>query len=540
MCSIIKYLNIIQSENTILTYSLLLLSFIVIEIQSASLSNNMTVKQLIHNTNDEHYSPLETVVKAARLNRIHTPTSSCGGSHYDDEEENIVVSRFRRHNHAIPANEPSETNFNDALRLVKQAIPDGVVNHFRGGENSGVTSVRASRNQLDSFTRLLLQRLRIKSPPNVSAYNGKSSIPDVMIKQLEFQQTNPLLQKDANPSFVEDLTKYERILIPGQQFFNHSCEKRLREHGFPTNDIECYQFLKQKQKNAPLPRDQEINAIKLYIKSGYFHNPNKKLTPDMFKIYKIFRPVPNESVAYSEKLISSLGKIKSSRIIISDVKRVKDWYELTFSKPNLKSIYDSLIYLPSGIAISKDLSLIPHGYPLYSPYSDDYISNNRINSDHEKQQDPADAEEKHYSPYLYVEYGEKTDKSQSRIRRSSVNQPTCSSSSPCCRRSLTLDFSNSRSLNFIIHPRVLDIGECVGLCNSTSIKTSHMKNSPQQNLLALSETHAGVNHQCCSYARTGGLELLYATEDKSIVRQFIPNMIVETCRCLLPAIISQV
>ncbi|CAF0743800.1 unnamed protein product [Didymodactylos carnosus] len=234
MSSVIKRLNIIQSENIILIYSLLLLSTIIIEIKSASLLDNTIDKQTIQDTNDDHHLSL---IKASELYQ------------HDSKQEKVVKSRSRRQ--SLDATEASEPNFNDVLRLVEEAVPDGVMNPFRNSKNSGGTLVRATKNQLESFTKLLLQRLRIKNAPNISAYNEKSSIPGVMIKQLEPDQI-PSLQKDSSAYVPEDLTTYERVLIPGQQFHNHSCEKRLRDQGFPSNDIQCYQFLKQKSKTAPL------------------------------------------------------------------------------------------------------------------------------------------------------------------------------------------------------------------------------------------------------------------------------------------------
>ncbi|CAM4852062.1 unnamed protein product, partial [Rotaria magnacalcarata] len=42
------------------------------------------------------------------------------------------------------------------------------------------------------------------------------------------------------------------------------------------------------------------------------------------------------------------------------------------------------------------------------------------------------------------------------------------------------------------------------------------------------------------YSRTGGLELLYTTTNGGpIIRKFIPNMVVEECKCGLPATIQQ-
>ncbi|CAF0971215.1 unnamed protein product [Didymodactylos carnosus] len=112
-----------------------------------------------------------------------------------------------------------------------------------------------------------------------------------------------------------------------------------------------------------------------------------------------------------------------------------------------------------------------------------------------------------------------------------LSRNKCLPSSPCCRRPLTLHFNDSHLLNFILYPRVLDIGECVGLCGFSSVNQLKITNSSQHNLSSIKEQHSGVNDRCCSFSRTGGLELFFATEKKSVVQLFLPHMIIEACRC---------
>ena len=43
---------------------------------------------------------------------------------------------------------------------------------------------------------------------------------------------------------------------------------------------------------------------------------------------------------------------------------------------------------------------------------------------------------------------------------------------------------------------------------------------------------------CCSYTRTGGLEVIYIVHNGGpIIRKYLPNMVVEECRCGSPATI---
>ena len=170
---------------------------------------------------------------------------------------------------------------------------------------------------------------------------------------------------------------------------------------------------------------------------------------------------------------------------------------------------------------------------------------------------------------LLIEYGEKIFPSSSGRRGTRNAVPRlargCHPTSPCCRRPLTIDLDQgNNALNFVIYPRQLDIGECVGLCgiSGSSLRFADVKNAQQRNapnsaynlLLLQNSLHANrsttttqINRidqhspQCCSYSRTGGLELMYTTTNGGpIIRKYIPNMVVEECKCGLPATIQQV
>ena len=114
----------------------------------------------------------------------------------------------------------------------------------------------------------------------------------------------------------------------------------------------------------------------------------------------------------------------------------------------------------------------------------------------------------------------------------------------------------------MIYPRQLDIGECIGLCGTggsslkhTDVKNAQYKNEQNsaynllflQNSLHSNRSTDEINRvekhspQCCSYSRTGGLELMYTTTNGGpVIRKYIPNMVVEECKCGLPATIQQV
>ncbi|CAF1585872.1 unnamed protein product [Didymodactylos carnosus] len=246
----------------------------------------------------------------------------------------------------------------------------------------------------------------------------------------------------------------------------------------------------------------------------------------MFRVYMIYRPLVNNSKK-SSKLTSKIPSVL--KLPVTQVKQILDSYELVFDdkKMHYKTIYDNLMSELYDVAISKNLQ-DSYARQYSSPFSpnseqrkqdDDGINNN-------SKQERSTNEE--FVPYFDVEYGE-TENNGYRSH-DALSRNKCSSSSPCCRRPLTLHFDDSHLLNFIVYPRVLDIGECVGLCDLSSVNQLQIRNSSQYNSSSIKEHHSSVNGRCCSFSRTSGLELLFR-EKQSIRRQFVPQMIIETCRC---------
>jgi hypothetical protein len=147
-------------------------------------------------------------------------------------------------------------------------------------------------------------------------------------------------------------------------------------------------------------------------------------------------------------------------------------------------------------------------------------------------------------PYMLVEYGEQisSSSSENRNKRGVIrSRPArgCDPKSPCCRRPLIIDFDQD------------------SVFNGSSLNPTQAKNEPSAGYKIISlyrndifsnrnATTAQVNKpeqpspHCCSFSHTGGIEVLYTTTNGGpIIRKYIPNMIVEQCRCGLPATIQK-
>lgn len=454
------------------------------------------------------------------------------------------------------------------------------------------TNTQANDEQVEQFTRLLFERLNLKEPPNVTVNVSEGTgFPSSIVKQLEQQakEQQYLHQKEEDfyyrqQKIQDEITPTaERAILPGDHIQHHTCQRQLQAKLNLPDDyldqIDCFRFTKSPKETNSLPNNQMINELRIYLRKNYFHftveHQMNQLAPDMFKVYQIFRPTANDT-----NLAPPYGLIDTARILLSQVKELNEnWLELIVDGNqrdfDLQQVYRQLIMPWYGVAIDRDLYPVDPSLPPTSTYR--HLHHHRPH--HARKHHPVvssyesdmDAASEKQLPYMLVEYGEKisspSSSSGNRGTRSATARPArgCNPNSPCCRRSLTIDLDQgSNALNFVIYPRQLDIGECVGLCglSGSSLKYTEVKNAQQKNehnsaynLLLLqnglhfnrSTTTTQVNRpdqhspQCCSYSRTGGLELMYTTTNGGpIIRKFIPNMVVEECKCGLPATIQQV
>ncbi|CAF4587642.1 unnamed protein product [Rotaria sp. Silwood1] len=431
---------------------------------------------------------------------------------------------------------------------------------------------KANEEQIEQFARLLVERLNLKETPNVTMnVNDDIGFPSSIFKQLEQQakQQQRLHDYEENSFYrkqkVHDelMPTAERAILPGDYIPNHTCQRQLSVKlnlaNSDVQNIDCFRFTKESKS---LPTNQVINDLRLYIRRNYFHlnEQQGEITPDMFQIYQIFRPTSNDTT-----LTPPAGLTETIRLSVSRVGELNgNWFELTI-KPNdehvtIQKVYNQLIMPLYALAIDRDLqpSSNRHYYRQY--HSKKHISYS-MRSDND---DENGKQSQQQLPYMLVEYGDKIYPSSSGRRgtRDTIARPArgCHSTSSCCRRSLTIDLDQgSSALNFVIYPRQLDIGECVGVCGTSgsSLKHADVKNAQHrnehnsaynllllQNSLHFNRSGSNIGHpsdqhstQCCSYSRTGGLELMYTTTNGGpIIRKFIPNMVVEE---FIPSIRAQ-
>lgn len=426
---------------------------------------------------------------------------------------------------------------------------------------------QANEQQIEQFTRLLYDRLNLKEPPNVTtSVNDGTGFPSSFVKQLEQQAIEQQRlhhdeELNSQKQHDESQATAERAILSGDSIASYPCQRQLASRwNIPEKHLrsmKCFRFTKSPSELRNLP----IKRLRIYVKQNFFYHtdPAFVFTPDMFQIYQVFRATSNDT---SPNLIASLTD--TQRLSVSQVKPFNDhWLELTMApsgSPNgLQQIYEQFTVPWYGLAISRELqtSAMTDSWPNYQR-----LYHSRWNMDDDKfgqKQDPL--------PYMLVEYDQRSSTLRRGTRADHARPArSCDPKSPCCRRSLTIDLDQGQNaLNFVIYPRKIDIGECVGMCGASgsSLKLTDTKNAQYKN-----ENHAGYNffllhqHQfsanrtqpgsdanradpssthCCSYSYTGGLELLYrTTNDGPIIRKYIPNMVVERCRCGLPATIQQV
>jgi hypothetical protein len=428
---------------------------------------------------------------------------------------------------------------------------------------------QANEQQIEEFTRILYDRLDLKEPPNVTMHvHDGTGIPSSIVKQLENHQRHHhnevnSFPQQKNRDDIQGTT--ERAILPGDSIPHHTCQLQLvakfnlnKEN---SQSIDCFRFAKSPIDSKSLPTNQLIKQIRIYIKKNYFHFNDERqhtLTPDMFQIYQVFRPTANDTS--SNPFHSLTGTI---RLSISQVKQLNNkWFELTIDSYNqqisLEQIYKQFIMPWYGLGMNHVLQTNSWS-SYYRRYHSKNNPENFLGSDDD---DDDNKESQQELPYMLVEYGEKIVSSSgnraTRGAHSARPARTCDPKSPCCRRPLIIDLDQGhKALNFVIYPRQIDIGECVGLCgiSGSSLQHTKVKNGQHSgyNIFALYKNSLNHNQSttakhtnkadqpstnCCSYSRTGGIDVMYTTtNDGPIIRKFIPNMIVEECRCGLPAII---
>ncbi len=451
-----------------------------------------------------------------------------------------------------------------------------------------VSPFKANEEQIEQFTRLLIERLNLKEAPNVTVnVNDETGFPSSIFKQIEQQTKEQQRMHDIKENHFyrqqkihdEVMPTAERAILPGDYIPNHTCRQQLSAKlNLADNNlqnIDCFRFTKSTKESKSLPTNQLINELRLYVKRNYFHfnDQEEQLTPDMFQIYQVFRPTSNDTT-----LIPPPALMDTTRLPISQVKELNDnWFELTIDSNNedlnIQQVYQQLIIPLYALAIDRNFEISPsmtQSLPIYDrPYHRQYPSKTQISYSLHSDNDDGNNKESSQQqlPYMLVEYGEKIFPSSSGRRgiRDATARPArgCHPTSSCCRRSLTIDLDQgNNALNFVIYPRQLDIGECVGLCGTSgsSLRHTDVKNAQYRNehnsaynlLLLQNGLHYNrstttfmnrLDHstQCCSYSRTSALEILYTTTNGGpIIRKLIPNMVVEECKCGLPATIQQV
>lgn len=422
---------------------------------------------------------------------------------------------------------------------------------------------QANEEQLEQFRRLLFDRLNLKEVPNVrkDSHDG-TRIPSI-VKQIEKQQIQKneeinLHQKQKIPEEIQATT--ERAILPGGPVSSFTCQRQLAVqlniNKESLHNFDCFRFAKSPNEARSLPTNQLIKQLRIYVKKNYFHFnhlPEQTYTADMFQVYLVFRPTFNDTTSKT----TGPHFIETMRLPISAVKKLnRNWFELTIdpksSPVTIQQIYSYFISPWYGLAINHVLqSSWPAFYRRY--YSKKHLESLLYSNDEENENT-----ESQQLPYMVVEYGEQISSARRGLRQ--TNQvfrkatPTCDSKSPCCRRSLTIDLDQISALDFVIYPRQIDIGVCIGVCGAggsslklTDVKNAQHKNDPHaaHNMFLFYQNLTGINKpdqqtQCCSYSRTGGLEIMYSiTNGGPIIRKYIPNMIVEQCRCGLPATINQ-
>ncbi|CAF4287692.1 unnamed protein product [Rotaria sp. Silwood2] len=458
-----------------------------------------------------------------------------------------INSKRRYSMSTIPFNPPS-LPFDDTSDAISN--DDSLIESIT--ISSSKTNNQANEQQIEQFKRLLIDRLNLKEPPNVTIQNNDGTgIPSSIVKQLEEQaeeqeyikhiEEMKIFERQQQLNSDGSQATTERAILPSDIIPNHACQRqisiKLNLNEKNLQNIGCFHFTKSAHTSTSLPTNQIAKQLRIYVKNDYFHLNNQnenRLIPQMFQIYQVFRPASNNT---SSNPFTSLTD--TLRLPISQIKQLNDgWLELTID-PNstqisIHQIYKQFIMPLYGLAINRELQ------SSWSSYYRRYYSKKRFTHFLRSNDDEDNSKESQQQlPYMLVEYDKISTSSSGHRGIRGINRPRpaqpCDPKSPCCRRSLIIDLDQgTNALDFVIYPRQLDIGECVGLCGTggTSLKITEVKNAQHKNhqnsaynLVLLHQN--GLNHNktttttknnqinqqsthCCSFSRTGGLELMYS------------------------------
>ena len=428
------------------------------------------------------------------------------------------------------------------------------------------TGHQADEQQMEQFKRLLMARLAWQDVPNVTLNDSHGAgFPSSIVQQLEKETRNHHQQQ-------EDLAAYqqrernqplaERAILPGEFLPPNNCRRQLAAklhlHQHQVRHIDCFRFSKPSFEIKSLPTHQYVKQLRIFVKRHFFditNDPDLEFTPDMFHVYQVYRPTSNDTLRNQRFSLTDTVRLPIVQARAFD----EHWLELTVGAPHhisIQQIYSQFIMPWHGLAISR--GLMTGTWPSFIRFTPSIPHLDRSVDDDDSDQQP---------PYMLVEYEDKlsVEASGRRAARAAPTRPpgSCDPRSPCCRRSLIIDLDQGDNVfNFIIYPRKFDIGECVGQCGRSGSSVNHVevKNAQHRNekhssynLLLLyhnrllqngSRTTTQINRpspQCCSYSRTGGIDLTYTTANNGLtIKKYIPDMVVEECRCGLPATILQV
>ncbi|CAF3610355.1 unnamed protein product [Rotaria socialis] len=477
----------------------------------------------------------------------------------------FLQARFRTYSKRryVPSNKPFYQPISSDDNSDPMVNDDSLIESATGKVTKNLKN-QASEQQIEQFARLLFDRLNLKEPPNVTVeINLEADSPPPFVKQLEQEYLKTKEQQDQSRDESQAVT--ERAVLPGARISSYTCQRQISAQLNIKHDnlknIDCFKFSKSPLESASLPTNQIAQQLRVYIKKNFFvlnEQQEDLLAPDMFQIYQVFRPTSNDtSIKPSPSLKDTM------RLPISQIKELNDnWLELTIDPNNekltIEQIYQQFITPWYGLAINHQLKAS------WPPSYRSYPSENRFERSNDDEDNSEESKEQQLL-YMLVEYSSKLRSSSTghrSIRSNSKPRPAkpCDPKSPCCRRSLIIDLDQGNNvLDFVIHPRQFDIGECVGSCDTsgsslqyTQAKNDQQKNKPHaayslvflhrhgrnNNSLTATRNHRAdrESSRCCSFSRTGGLELTYTTtNDGPIIKKYIPNMIVESFPPLIQA-----
>lgn len=110
----------------------------------------------------------------------------------------------------------------------------------------------------------------------------------------------------------------------------------------------------------------------------------------------------------------------------------------------------------------------------------------------------------------------------------------CDEMSMCCRQSIFVDFQQIGWHNWIIAPPGYYHYYCTGTCvkKVNGIPVGPAADFSNFHDFIIDMDTYSPEHSCCAPTEYTHLSFLYFTQDHSIARAVIPNMIVQTCSCI--------